>query len=114
MPLTRLLRLLPLIAGAVLLSGCEARHYEIVEQACIDDGHRADYCRCMRKEMKKELGYQDFAVFSDLIALGVNERIEPDSVLRIMDKHKLTPAKLAETRQAVDQAGPVAEQRCIR
>lgn len=113
----RVIRLLPLCllaAGGVLLSGCEARHYEAVERACVEDGHGTAYCRCMRKEMKKELGYQDFAVFSDLIGLGGSEPIEPESVLQIMDKHRLTPAKLAETREAVNRAGPIAEQRCIQ
>lgn len=112
--ITRLLTVPLLIVGAILLSGCEARHYEIVERACVEDGHKADYCRCMRKEMKTELGYQDFAVFSDLIDLGADGRIEPDSVLRIMEKHSLRPAKLAEIRQAIDRAGPIAEQRCVQ
>lgn len=114
MRVSEFIRISLLAAGALLLSACEARHYEVVERACTEDGHRADYCRCMRKEMKKELGYQDFAVFSDLIGLGGNEPIEPESVLQIMDKHKLTPARLAEAREAINQAGPIAEQRCVR
>ena len=103
-----------MIAAAVLLTACEARHHEVVEQACVDDGHAADYCRCMRKEMKRELGYQSFAVFSDLMALDAETRIEPDSILQIMDKHRLTPAKLAEIRESIAQAGPTAEKRCLR
>ena len=114
MRIKRIFPLSLLAAGIVLLSSCEARHYEVVERACVEDGRGTDYCRCMRKEMKKELGYQDFVVFSDLIGLGGNEQIKPESILRIMDKHQLTPADFADTREAVSRAGPIAERRCIQ
>ena len=105
-------KLLTVVLAAFCLVACEPRHYEVVEQACVEDGHGPKYCRCLRQAMNEELGYRTFAVFTDLVVLGDDEQIAPGSVLQIMEKHQLTPARLAEIRETIDKAGAQAEQLC--
>lgn len=101
-----------IIFAACLLPACEARHYEVVERACQKDGHSADYCRCVRREMKDELGFETYRVFSDLVVLGDSDEITSEAILATMEKSNLTPAGLAEIREAIDKAGAAAEERC--
>lgn len=83
-----------------------------MERACQEDGHGADYCRCLRRHMKDELGFETYRVFSDLVMLGDSAEITSEAILATMEKNNLTPAGLAETREAIDKAGAAAEERC--
>lgn len=112
MPRIAFLRVPLIILFGFALQACEARHYEIVERACQEDGHHVDYCRCLRRQMKEELGFENYRVFSDLVVLGNSTEITSEAVLQTMEKHNLTPASLAEIREAIDKAGPVAEEQC--
>lgn len=112
MPKSAFLRIPVIIFAACFLQACEARHYEVVERTCQKDGHSADYCRCVRRQMKGELGFETYRVFSDLVVLGETTEITSEAILQTMEKHYLTPADLAEIREAIDKAGTIAEERC--
>ncbi len=101
-----------IIFAACLLPACEERHYEVVERACQNDGHSEDYCSGLRREMKDELGFETYRVFTDLVVLGDSDEITSEAILATMEKNHLTPSGLADIREAIDNAGAAAEERC--
>jgi hypothetical protein len=104
------------IAGAIvtclLLAGCDPEYQELVVRECIHDGQPQDYCECVSQGMRQALDANRYALFTDFILLGGTGRASPDDILRLMEKHGLSPEQLTEARNAMDDALPAVDRRC--
>ena len=111
MPLSRRTAL---VIAVVLLAACKPEYQEAVVAECLRDGENRDYCECQASGMKQALGVKRYAVFTDLILLGGTGKATRDDVLRLIDRHKLSPEELAETQAAITDAMPLVHAHCSR
>ncbi|MBI1181582.1 MAG: hypothetical protein GC201_13600 [Alphaproteobacteria bacterium] len=112
MPLRRARRAALLAAAAGLLASCGPDYQEMVTRECVRDDQPRDYCECLAKGMRKALGPERYSLFTDFMLLGGHRKATPDDILRLMEKHKLTPEQLTDARNAMDDAMPVVDRQC--
>ena len=110
MPLIRRAALLAL----VLLASCGPEYEEAVVAECMKDGEGRRYCECQADGMKQALGVVRYAVFTDFILLGGTGKASREDILRLIDKHGLTPEELAATQTAISEAIPLVHAHCAR
>jgi hypothetical protein len=103
-----------LLAACAALAACRPEYQEVVVHECIMDGQDADYCRCQADGMKQALGVKRYAVFTDFILLGGTGKATRDDVLRLMDRHKMSPEDIAATQAAINEAMPLVHAYCNR
>ena len=113
MPLTgRAWRVASILAVASVAAACVPDYEEVVVRECRHDGQSEKYCSCVSAGMKQALGPQGYAVFTSFILLGGTGKATRDDVMRLMDRHKLSPEQLAETQDRIAEAMPVIHARC--
>ncbi|MEN3953420.1 hypothetical protein [Iodidimonas sp. SYSU 1G8] len=113
MPLTgRARRAALILSTASLVAACVPDYEEVVVRDCTRDGQSGDYCSCVSAGMKQALGPQGYAVFTSFILLGGTGKATRDDIMRLMDRHKLSPEQLAETQDRIAEAMPLVHARC--
>ncbi len=109
--LTGALRLCLLAAG-LLLASCGPEYEEVVIAECMRDGQDGTYCRCQADGMKQALGVARYAIFTDFILLGGTGKAQREDVMRLIDKHRITPEELAAAQVAIKEAMPLVHAHC--
>lgn len=113
MPLTgRARRAAMILAVASPAAACVPDYEEVVVRDCTNDGQPEKYCACVSAGMKQALGPQGYAVFTSFILLGGTGKATRDDIMRLMDRHKLSPEQLAETQDRIAEAMPLVHARC--
>ena len=97
-------RLLALAGTALLLTACEPRHVELVVDACVRDGMPVAYCECTAENMKAQAGFEDYAIFTDIIRIGGNSAPNADEMFSIMQSYNLAPGHLNESMASLERA----------
>ena len=106
-------KLLSLIVLAGLAAGCEPDYRDSVVRACVLDGNPRAYCDCTAQGMRAVLGLKNYLVFTDLVLLGGAEKAGPEDIVKLMEKHALTPTDFAEIRGRVGELGPQIHAQCL-
>jgi hypothetical protein len=105
---------LAILAIAGLVAACKPDYEEAVVGECIKDGQDRTYCTCQAKGMKDALGVARYAVFTDIILLGGSGKAKREDVLKLIDKHHMTPEDLAAAQAAINEAMPLVHAHCSK
>ena len=102
------------VLGGLMLAlvACEERYSDVVVEACIADGQPLKFCQCTAKGMKEKLGYDSYAVFSDMIVVGEEAAPGTQEIIDIMEKHGLAPERLTGVLQAIESAASKVHALC--
>jgi len=93
------------LGGLMLtLAACEEPYGDVVVEACIADGQPLKFCQCTANGMKEKLGYDSYAVFSDMIVVGEEAAPGTQEFISIMEKHGLAPELLTGVLQSIESA----------
>ena len=101
-----------LMAIAILLGGCDTGFRDPVVRACVQDGQPYDYCDCSATGMRKVLGLKRYLVYADLVLMGGADSAGPEDILKLMEKHALTPTDFAEIRGVIGELGSQIHRQC--
>jgi hypothetical protein len=96
----------------LVLAACEERYSDVVVEACIADGQPLKFCQCTAKGMKDKLGYDSYAVFSDMIVVGEGAAPGTQEIVDIMEKHGLAPELLTVVLQSIESAASKVHALC--
>ena len=105
---------LAILAIATLLAACKPDYEEAVVSECVKDGEGRAYCTCQASGMKEALGVARYAVFTDIILLGGTGKAKREDVLKLIDKHHMTPEDLAAAQAAINEAMPLVHAHCSK
>ena len=106
------LALLTLFLAALFLAACSDNYRDPVVRACVHDGQPRAYCDCTAQGMRAVLGVERYAVFSDLMVLGGAGDATSQDIVRLMEKHALTPTDFAELKGAIETYSTQIHQQC--
>jgi hypothetical protein len=105
---------LAILVTASLLAACKPDYEEAVVGECVKDGQDRSYCTCQAGSMKEALGVARYAIFTDIILLGGTGKARREDVLKLIDKHGITPEDLAAAQAAINEAMPLVHAHCSR
>ena len=76
------------------------------------DGAPLDYCECVAKGMRRNLGPDDYPAFTEFVLLGGIDSASPQDILKLMEKFELSPGELAELRGRIRTLGDQVHRQC--